>query len=89
MIYKIDFTEQAQQEIAHLKKSNHLSYNKLCKLLMELTEHPETGTGKPHPMKYDFSGLWSRRIDHKNRLIYSINHNTVTVIKALGHYNDK
>jgi len=26
---------------------------------------PLQGTGKPEPLKYELSGLWSRRISHK------------------------
>ncbi len=90
--YKLFYTPDAESDIRELIKSgNKASILKLQKLLIELMEHPETGTGKPHPMKYGFSGCWSRRIDHKNRLIYVINNDivTVTVLSALGHYDDK
>jgi toxin YoeB len=34
---------------------------------------------------------WSRKIDKKNRIIYSVNEEVVTVIviSARGHYGDK
>jgi len=53
--------------------------------------HPETGTGKPERLKFDLSGYWSRRINKKDRLIYFIQNEivTVTVVSALGHYSDK
>ena len=28
--------------------------------------------GKPEPLKFDFSGLWSRRINQEHRLIYQV-----------------
>jgi toxin YoeB len=53
--------------------------------------HPETGTGKPEKLKFELTGYWSRRINKKDRLIYSIEHHivTVTVVSAVGHYGDK
>ena len=32
----------------------------------------EYGVGKPEALKENLSGLWSRRIDDLNRLIYAI-----------------
>ncbi|WPR78022.1 type II toxin-antitoxin system YoeB family toxin [Algoriphagus sp. NG3] len=36
------------------------------------------------------SGLWSRRLNSKHRLIYSVNGQTITVtlISAYGHYTE-
>jgi toxin YoeB len=54
-------------------------------------EHPYTGTGKPKPMKYEFSGCYSRRITKKHRLVYSVDDDKVIVLvlSVSGHYNDK
>jgi toxin YoeB len=46
------------------------------------------GTGNPEALKYELIGFWSRRINQKDRLIYKVEHETVTVyvISAMGHY---
>ena len=51
-------------------------------------EHPTTGTGQPEALKHNLSGLHSRRINQKHRLIYSINEHIVTVyiLSAWSHY---
>ena len=51
-MYELDFTEQSQKEIAKLKKSDAQAYKKLKLLLAELREHPYTGTGHPHQLRY-------------------------------------
>jgi toxin-antitoxin system, toxin component, Txe/YoeB family len=91
MIYNIDFTQQAKDDISLLKKSEPNAFKKLEKLLFEIREHPTTGTGYPEKLKYDFEGYYSRRITSKHRLIYEILDETVKVlvISAYGHYNDK
>jgi toxin YoeB len=53
--------------------------NKIEKLLIELIEHPRTGTGQVEQLKGNRLGQWSRRIDKNNRLIYSIDDEIVTV----------
>jgi len=59
-------------------------------IISELYDHPEIGTGKPERLKFDLTGYWSRRINRKDRLIYFIKNDiiTVTVVAALGHYED-
>ncbi|MDR3287490.1 MAG: Txe/YoeB family addiction module toxin [Prevotellaceae bacterium] len=91
MIYKIEFTNTANKDIAMLKKNDVVAYKKLLNLLAELEQHPETGTGKPELLKYQFSGYYSRRITIKHRLVYRIEEEIVTVIivSAYGHYSDK
>ena len=46
------------------------------------------GIGKPEPLKYDKSGLYSRRIDEVNRLVYEISNNQIIVKSCKGHYED-
>lgn len=91
MSYELAFTTTAIEDISFLKKTDKLSYKKLEKLLLELTEHPKTGSGKPQLKKYNLSGFYSRRISPKHRLVYQILEEKVTVLvlTAQGHYGDK
>ncbi len=91
-MYTLDITAQAKKDITYLKKKGGKAVtNKIEKLLLELIEHPKTGTGQVEQLKGNRQGQWSRRIDKKNRLIYSIDDEIVTVevISAKGHYDDK
>lgn len=46
------------------------------------------GIGKPEPLKYNKSGLYSRRIDEENRLVYELSDNHIIVKSCRGHYED-
>lgn len=90
--FVIEFTEKAEQDIrTHKKSGNKAAVKKIATIIEELKIHPQTGTGQPEPLRYDLSGYWARRINQKDRLIYIIERNvvTVTVISAIGHYGDK
>ena len=89
-MYTIVFSEEAIEGVRALKKSNLPSFKKLSKLIEELKIHPFEGTGHPEPLVH-MSGLWSRRIDKKNRLLYTVKDEEILVIvvSVLGHYNDK
>jgi toxin YoeB len=44
---------------------------------------------KEKTLKYELSGLWSRKIDNKNRLIYEIHEDSIHILSMLGHYSEK
>lgn len=71
-------------------KSDVQAYKKFESLILELREHPYTGTGHPHQLRY-VDGIWYRKLDKKNRLCYMVNETTVIVfiVSAMGHYDDK
>lgn len=91
MEYLLLFEQDALEDIKKLKRSGDKSaLAKIEKLLHEL-RHPQTGTGQVEQLKGDLQGYWSRRINKKNRLIYSIENDTVTVtiVSVAGHYGDR
>jgi len=47
---------------------------------------PATGLGKPEPLRHNLAGLWSRRISHKDRLIYKFDDNCIYIFAIGGHY---
>jgi toxin YoeB len=91
MTYDLIFSENAEEGMAKLKRSEPRAFDKLSKLLFELREHPRVGTGHPKPLGDDRQGQWVRRITGKHRLIYMIDDDKMTVIVAStwGHYDDK
>ena len=46
------------------------------------------GIGKPELLRHDKSGLYSRRIDETNRLVYEIYDNQIIVKSCKGHYEN-
>ena len=50
MIYNVTFSVDAEKDIIKLKSNEPQVYKKLMKLLIELQEHPFTGTGHPKPL---------------------------------------
>ena len=90
-MYKLDYTDKAMLDMQRLKHEEPKACQKLSKLFEELMDHPKTGTGHPEQLKGNRSGLWSRRITKKHRLVYEIHDNKilVLVLTAYGHYDDK
>jgi toxin YoeB len=88
-MYKIEILPQADKHIrSYQKAGNNTALKKISNIIKELEIHPTTGIGQPEKLKYDLTEYWSRRIDNKNRLIYRIEEEiiTVVIVSALGHY---
>jgi toxin YoeB len=51
-----------------------------------LRDDPFEGIGKPEPLKHALAGVWSRRIDETNRLVYVASEQHVTILQARYHY---
>ena len=87
-MYRIVFTEDAQKDLLMLQKKAPLAIKKLKSLLVELQEHPRTGTGQVELLKYYTEETWSRRINKEHRLVYRIYDDVVEVLvlSTYGHY---
>ncbi len=59
---------------------------KVNALIKAINENPFQGIGKPEPLQYQFSGLWSRRINHEHRLIYEVQKDRILIHSLRGHY---
>ena len=87
-MYRIVFTEEAQKDLQLLHKKAPQVIKKLKSLLVELQQHPRTGTGQIEQLKYYTEETWSRRINKEHRLVYRIYDDVVEVLvlSTYGHY---
>ena len=62
------------------------SMNRLLKEM--LRGDPSKGMGKSEQLKHKLAGFWSKRISHKDRLIYKFDENSIYIFAIGGHYDD-
>ena len=55
-------------------------------LFRKYRQTPFDGTGKPEPLKGEFTGWWSRRIDREHRLVYRVRDGALEVAQCRYHY---
>jgi toxin YoeB len=90
--YKVVLQPTAEKDFAkHKKAGNSATIKKITNIIEDLENHPYTGVGKPEQLKYDLQDYWSRQINQKDRMIYKVKEDVVTVfvLSAMGHYSDK
>lgn len=47
---------------------------------------PFQGVGKPEPLKFLGGGVWSRRLTQEHRVVYLVEHDVISFLKARYHY---
>jgi len=83
---KIVLTATARADLAFWEESNPKIIQKINSLLESILADPEKGIGKPEKLKYELAGYWSRRINHRDRIVYQIQGETVIVLQLRDHY---
>jgi toxin YoeB len=84
---ELELTDTAKEDIKFFVKSGQTNIvKKIERLLVSIKETPFSGIGKPEPLKYEYSGKWSRRIDGAHRIVYGIEGDTIYIYSTKGHY---
>ena len=68
----ITFSEISWNEYVFWQKNDKQKLNKINELIKDISRNPFEGIGKPEPLKFKYTGYWSRRIDEEHRLIYKV-----------------
>ena len=84
---EIVLSGKAEEHIAYwIEKNNEVVQKRIIALKNAIIASPYTGIGKPEPLKHELAGKWSRRIDKKNRFVYSVDNDTLFIYSLKGHY---
>ena len=80
--------ERAWEDYLYWQTQDKKTLKKVNTLIKDIQRNPFEGIGKPEALKKNLSGLWSRRIDDTNRIVYYQQVETIYIIACKGHYVD-
>jgi toxin YoeB len=80
------FSPKALEHLSFWIKEDKKMALRILRLIAETEKSPFTGIGKPEPLKGDFKGYWSRRIDDNHRLVYKISPESLIIHSCYSHY---
>ena len=80
------FLPDAFDQYVQWQQRDKAILGKINRLIAECQRHPFEGTGKPEPLRGDYSGWWSRRIDREHRLVYRVEAEDLIIIQCRYHY---
>ena len=85
-MYELKWYQSAKSDYLYWQKHNTAIVTRIHELLEDMKVNPFEGKGKPEPLKYNFTGYWSRRINRANRLVYMVRDKTIIIVYCRGHY---
>jgi toxin YoeB len=81
-----NFSNEGWNDYVHWQSVDKKTLKKINKILEDINRNGNSGLGKPEALKGDLSGVWSRRIDKENRLLYRWDGKNAYIIACRGHY---
>ena len=82
----ISFHVDAWEDYLYWQRTDKQMLKRINLLIREIVRDPFAGIGKPEPLKFDFSGYWSRRIDDEHRIVYKIDKGDTVLLQLRYHY---
>ncbi len=79
-------SEHAWDDYLHWQRSDRRILEGINKLIEEIRRSPFDGIGKPEPLKYGLSGIWSCRINDEQRIVYKVESDFL-LIAQLGYHH--
>ncbi|MDE9488326.1 Txe/YoeB family addiction module toxin, partial [Xenorhabdus bovienii] len=55
-------------------------------LIKDIARQSFDGLGDPEPLKHNWSGYWSRRIDREHHLVYKVTDTAIIIVQCRYHY---
>ena len=82
----LSFSDDAWEDYLYWQQNDKKILKKLNKLIKEIEREPFEGIGEPEPLKYNWSGYWSRRITIEHRFVYKVSDDNLMIAQCRYHY---
>ena len=82
----LSFDDSAWEQYLYWQDNDKKMLKRINSLIKDIKRNPIEGIGNPEPLKHNWSGFWSRRIDHEHRLVYQVNEDAIIIVQCRYHY---
>ena len=83
----ISFRERAWHDYLYWQETDKQILKRINLLIKDIQRSPFDGIGKPEPLKHQFAGFWSRRINDEHRLVYTFIESDLIIVQCRYHYD--
>ena len=80
------FATKAWDDYLYWQSNDKKILKRINVLIKDISRDPFKGLGDPEPLKYNWSGYWSRRISIEHRLVYKVTDNSILIAQCKYHY---
>lgn len=82
------FLPEAWEDYLYWQSQDRKTLRRINALIRDIQRSPFDGIGKPEPLKGNYQGWWSRRIDEVNRIVYKAEAGQIVVAQCRAHYKE-
>jgi toxin YoeB len=80
------FSAEFREDLAYWVKCDRKVALRILDIVESVVKNPFEGIGKPEPLRYLGSGVWSRRLTQEHRVIYVVRDDRIDFIQCRYHY---
>lgn len=80
------FLPEGWEDYLYWQTQDKKTLRRINTLIKDIQRNPFEGLGKPEPLKGNYQGWWSRRIDEVNRIVYKVEAGQIVVAQCRTHY---
>lgn len=80
------WAEHAWDDYLYWQEVDKKKIKRINELIKDIKRSPFEGIGDPEPLKHNWSGYWSRRIDKEHRLVYKVDESGLSLAQCRFHY---
>lgn len=80
------WAEPAWEDYLYWQATDKATLKRINALIKDIVRHSFEGIGVPEPLRHQWSGYWSRRIDREHRLVYKPSDGAVMIAQCRYHY---
>lgn len=85
---KLLWEDRAWEDYLYWQVQDKKTLKRINGLIRDIQRSTFDGIGKPEPLKGNLSGMWSRRIDDANRIVYYEKDGIIYILSCRGHYDN-
>lgn len=82
----LTWASRAWEDYLYWQGRDRKTLKRINTLIKDIQRQPFDGLGDPEPLRHQWSGYWSRRIDREHRLVYKATDDAIIVVQCRYHY---
>jgi toxin YoeB len=84
---RLVFTPNGWDDYLYWQQTDRQQVKRINRLIEDALRDPQSGLGKPEPLRHALRGAWSRRIDLEHRMVYLVDGDDLVILQVRFHYD--
>lgn len=82
----LSWAEMAWEDYLYWQATDKKVLKRINLLITDIQRCPFSGLGDPEPLRHNWTGYWSRRIDRERRIVYMDTDDGIVIAQRRYHY---